>query len=240
MDLDRPDRAARLDGLAAEFALGTLPGRVRRRLARAARADPIVAAAIAEWEFRLGVLAEAVPGITPPPLVWEGIRSRLGLAPPAGAAPAGPAPRWASLRIWQGLALASFAVAFALAVTVFAPRGEAPQDVIVVVLAGPDAKPVLVASAERGTRWLTVKPLAPVNLEAGRALELWALPEGAAPRSLGLIPAAGIARVALPAPAGTALRDVSALAVSLEPAGGSPSGKPTGPVLYTGGVERLY
>jgi anti-sigma-K factor RskA len=240
MDLRRPDRTERLDALAAEFALGTLPGRVRRRLARVARTDPVVAAAIAGWEFRLGALAEVVPGITPHPRVWDGIRARLGLASPEAAVSPERAPWWASLRLWQGLALASFAVAFALAVALLAPRGEAPQDAIVVVLAGPDAKPVLVASAERGARWLTVKSLAPVPLEAGRALELWALPEGRDPQSLGLIPASGIARVTLPGPAGTALQNVGALAVSLEPAGGSPTGKPTGPVLYTGGVQRLY
>jgi anti-sigma-K factor RskA len=66
------------------------------------------------------------------------------------------------------------------------------------------------------------------------------LPDGGAPRSLGLIPASGVERVALPAPAGTALQNISNLAVSLEPAGGSTTGAPTGPVLYTGRVERTY
>ena len=240
MNLGRPDRSARLDALAAEFALGTLAGRARRRLARIARVDPVVARAIAAWEDRLGVLAEAVPGVTPPPRVWEGIRARLGLAEPESARPAPKAPWWASLKLWQGLAFASFAVAFALAVTMFAPRTERPAEAIVVVLAGPDAKPVLVASAESGARYLTVKSLAPVEVAADRVLELWALPEGRDPQSLGLIPAVGIGRVALPAPAGMTLQNVPALAVSLEPRGGSPTGKPTGPVLYSGGVQRLY
>jgi anti-sigma-K factor RskA len=131
-------------------------------------------------------------------------------------------------------------VAFALAVTLFAPRSERPQELLVAVLAGPDAKPVLVASADRGGRYLTVKPVARVDVAAGRALELWALPEGKDPRSLGLIPASGIGRVALAAPAGIVFETTPGLAVSLEPAGGSPTGKPTGPVLYSGGVERLY
>ena len=87
---------------------------------------------------------------------------------------------------------------------------------------------------------MTVKAVTPVELAADRALELWALPEGGNPRSLGLVSAAGVARVALPAPAGAALARIPTLAVSLEPKGGSPTGLPTGPVLYTGAVQRLY
>jgi anti-sigma-K factor RskA len=54
------------------------------------------------------------------------------------------------------------------------------------------------------------------------------------------VPASGVVQIALPVDAGTALQNVPALAVSLEPRGGSPTGLPTGPVLYSGPVERLY
>ena len=47
-------------------------------------------------------------------------------------------------------------------------------------------------------------------------------------------------RVNLPTPAGQALQNIPALAVSLEPPGGSPTGLPTGPVLYSGPIQRLY
>ena len=242
MNLSRPDRAARLDALAAQYALGKLSPRARRRLGRIGERDATVAAALKAWEWRLAALAEGVPGITPSPRVWDGIRTRLGLArsTPVSSAPTRPAPWWATLALWRGLAFAGFALAFALGVTMLAPRTERPQEMIVAVLAGADAKPVLVASADRSGRYLTIKALAPVSVAADRVLELWALPEGKAPLSLGLIPASGSARVALGAPAGIALQSVPALAVSLEPAGGSPTGKPTGPVLYSGGVQQLY
>ena len=151
-----------------------------------------------------------------------------------------PTPWWASLGLWRGLAFAGFALAFALGITMLAPRSERPFESVVVVLAGPDAKAALVATAERGSRYLTVKAVAPVDLARDRSLELWMLPDGKPPLSLGLVPGAGIDRVAVRAPVGIALQDVPALAVSLEPSGGSPSGAPTGPVLYTGKVERLY
>jgi anti-sigma-K factor RskA len=125
-------------------------------------------------------------------------------------------------------------------VALLAPRSERPDERIVAVLAGQDAKPVLVASADRSGRYLTVKAVAAMDVPAGRVLELWALPEGRDPRSLGRIPASGIVRLPLAAPAGMSLQGVPALAVSLEPPGGSPTGKPTGPVLYTGGVQNLF
>ena len=240
MNLSRPDRSARLDALAASYALGTLAGRTRRRLDRIARSDPTVAAALRGWEWRLAALTEGMPGITPPVHVWEGIRKRLALSGEADSARAGPAPWWASLSLWRGLALAGFALAFALGLLLFAPTAERPYESVVVVLAGPDAKPAMVATAERGSRYLTVKAVAPVDLPPGRALELWMLPDGRSPVSMGLIPASGVERLALRAPVGVALQDIPALAVSVEPAGGSPTGAPTGPVVYTGRVERIY
>lgn len=238
MNLGRPDRSERLDALAAAYALGTLAARPRRRLARLALDDPAVAAAIRDWEWRLAVLADGVPGTTPPPRVWDGIRKRLGVAEPGEAR--GPAPWWASLGLWRGLAFAGFALAFAFGITMLAPRGERPFESVVVVLADPGAKAALVATAERASRHLTVKAVAPVDVARDRALELWMLPDGKPPLSLGLVKASGIDRVALRAPVGIALQDVPSLAVSLEPAGGSPTGAPTGPVLYTGRVERIY
>ena len=241
MNLSRPDRAERLDALAAAYALGTLGARSRRRLARLARTDAVVATAIQGWELRLAALADGIPGVTPPPRVWQGIRARLGLADPTDTARTGGSSKWwSSLSLWRGLALAGFALAFALAITVLAPTSERPFESVVVVLAGPDAKPALVATAERGSRFLTVKAVAPVNLPGDRALELWMLPDGRAPISMGLLPASGIERVPLQAPAGVALQGIPALAVSIEPAGGSKTGAPTGPVVYTGRVERFY
>jgi len=240
MKLDRPDRPERLDALAAQYALGTLSPRARRRLARIGEREPAVVAALRAWEFRLAGLADAIPPQAPPERVWTAISARLGLA---GA----PKPTgrhrtrswWSSLALWRGLAFAGVAAALVLGLRVLAPVTEAPGPAIVAVLAAADAKPVLLATVERGGRILSVKAVAPIAIPAGRSLELWALPDGKAPRSLGLVDAAGAVRIALPAPAADVLQGVPALAISLEPAGGSPTGAPTGPVLYTGRIERI-
>ncbi len=241
MNLGRPDRAARLDALAAEYALGTMPARTRRRMARAARQDPTVASAIATWETRLATLAETIPGVTPPVRVWEGIRVRLGFVRPNSRAAKGLPPWWASFRLWRGIAIASLAVAVGLAALLFTPRAERQEEgTIVIVLAGPDAKPALVASADRNGRFLTIRPVSSIGIKPGRSLQLWGLPQVGDPRSLGLIPLTGLIRLELNAPADVALQNYPTLAVSLEPTGGSPTGQPTGPVVFTGSVERMY
>jgi anti-sigma-K factor RskA len=240
MKLDRPDRFDPLDALAAQYALGTLSPLARRRLAGIARREPAVFDALRAWELRLAGLAAAIPPQAPPEHVWTAIGARLGLAGATGARGRVHAGSWwSSLPLWRGLAFAGMAAALVLGLHALAPVAEAPGPAIVAVLAGSDAKPVLMATVEPGGRTLAVKAIAPIAIPADRSLELWALPDGKAPRSLGLVGASGIARIALPAPAANVLQGVPALAISLEPAGGSPTGAPTGPVLYAGRLERI-
>jgi anti-sigma-K factor RskA len=236
MDLAHPERRARLDELAAQYALGTLRGRARDRFTRAAHADPHIAAVARDWERRLALLASAVPGVNPPPRVWTGIATRLGLEGVRGAGLAW----WQRLGFWRGFAIASFAAALILSgITLMQPPAT-PGESLVAVLAGPDAKPVMIATAALDQSLLTLKAVADVTPGPGRVFELWALPEGAAPRSLGVIAPAGVVKVRLRGPSAEALARVPALAVSLEPPGGSPTGQPTGPVVYSGRIERLY
>jgi anti-sigma-K factor RskA len=238
MNLSRPDRLQRLDLLAAEYALGTLSPRARARLARLAKADPAVAAAIRNWETRLAPLGEGAPPVTPPPRVWTAIARRLGLS--SGSTNDADAPWWTRVVFWRSFALASFALAMAFGVTLFTPKSALDETPLVAVLAGPDAKPALIATVKRGERTMSVKLVGAAAVPSGKALELWMLPAGGAPKSLGVLPDAETARVTLPATPDIAFANVPALAVSLEPAGGSTTGAPTGPVLYSGKIERFY
>jgi len=67
---------------------------------------------------------------------------------------------------------------------------------------------------------------------AGRDYELWALPKGGAPVSLGVLPSEGASSRILTPIQKRALAISSQVAVSIEPLGGSPTGQPTGDVLY--------
>ena len=91
--------------------------------------------------------------------------------------------------------------------------------------------------AARGDR-LEVATLGKPAVPDARARELWALPEGGAPVSLGLMPASGEARLALDGRQRAALKAAANIAVSDEPAGGSPTGAPTGDVLYIAAIVR--
>jgi anti-sigma-K factor RskA len=87
-----------------------------------------------------------------------------------------------------------------------------------------------VASISGDGASLVTRPIVPVSVQAGRSLELWAVPTSGAPRSLGVLPG-GSGTVAL---RGKVLAGADTLAVTIEPAGGSPTGKPTGPIVYAG------
>jgi anti-sigma-K factor RskA len=214
--------------LAAQYALGTLRGRARERLRRWMREDPALAAAVAQWEARLGPMAEAVTPVAPPARVWRAIEGRLE--------------RKRAFPFWKALGLfASGALAALLAVAVWLPRP--PQGLpasYVAVLSDPKTqRAVMVVSAGRRESALQVKMLDPSIRVAGKSLELWAVPREGNPRSLGLV-AAQKEALKLPAPADQALGDIPLLAVSLEPQGGSTSGVPTGPVLYSGPCVKYW
>lgn len=238
MNLSRSDRPERLDRLAAEFALGTSPPRVRRRLLAIARRDRQVATALSEWERRVAVLADEVPPMTPPPRVWRNIAAQLGLDPERASPRRGSA--WAEAGVWRALAITSLAGIVAMAVALWQHTPAAVPAPLVVVLASADAKAALIATATRGERYLTIKSVANATPGPGKVYELWALPQSGSPQALGVIPPGDLVRLPLANPVDETLSNIPTLAVSVEPPGGSPTGKPTGPVLYSGRIERMY
>jgi anti-sigma-K factor RskA len=235
--------------LAAEYALGTLRGRARARFARWLREDAALARTVGEWQARLAPLAAGVRPVTPPARLWRAIDERLG--------PAARGSRWDSVRLWRGLGLAASGMAAVLVavVALFSPPPPAPApapvvvkvpsaemaEIFLAVLSDPKThKPLLLVTANRRSSELQVRTLDPSIRVSGRDLELWALPAGKAPRSLGVAAERERATLALAQAAEGALGDVPALAVSLEPKGGSPTGAPTGPVLAVGPCIRVW
>ncbi|GIX24771.1 MULTISPECIES: anti-sigma factor [Caldimonas] len=221
-------RAEVVERLAAEYVLGTLRGGARRRFETLMMAHPSLREAVAGWQDRLQPLSEAVPPVAPSERVWRAIEARLDGAAPAADARRSP---WARLNFWRGWSVLASAAAVVMAVLLLRPTPMPPP--LVVVLAAPQGPSTFVAGLSPDGSSLVVQPVAAVPVEAGRVLELWAVPGQGAPRSLGVIradrPTRLQRRLELP---GTA-----ALAVSLEPPGGSPTGAPTGPILYTGRVS---
>jgi anti-sigma-K factor RskA len=215
--------------LAAEYALGTLRGRARARLTRWMRDDPELLKEVQSWETRLAPMAQAIEPVAPPARIWDRIEQQLS-------------PGRKTSSFWKALGfMAAGAAAAIIAVAVLWPLQGDSTAAYVAVLSDPKTnRPVLVATAERADKVLRVNVLDPAIHVAGRSLELWALPSGGKPRSLGIVSQTEKLNLKLLAAADQALGDVPTLAISLEPAGGSPSGQPTGPVLYTGPCVKYW
>ena len=232
MDYSRPELA---DRLAADYVSGTLRGAARRRFEALLPAHATLRAATRDWRDRLMPLTASIVPQQPSPQVWQRILERIGGAVPvAPVAPVAPVRWWAQLAFWRGFAALASVAALSLAVLLASPQPALPPIVVVMnSTAAPGGGVVpasFVASISGDGRSVVTRPLVNVSLEADRVLQLWAAAGTGAPRSLGLISAAGATVVRQTAlPVGT-----DHLAVSLEPPGGSPTGAPTGPVLFVG------
>jgi anti-sigma-K factor RskA len=73
-------------------------------------------------------------------------------------------------------------------------------------------------------------------LSAGRSPELWLIPHGGKPIAVGVISATAPIIIRLAPALLSRLGPTAVLAVSAEPAGGSPTGQPTGPVIGQGTI----
>ena len=224
MDYGRPDLA---DSLAAEYVAGTLRGGARRRFESLLPAHALLREATRVWQERLMPLTASIAPVQPSAEVWRRVSQRIG----GEVAEAG---AWQRLSFWRGLTAVASVAAIGLAVLLANPRALPPP--VVVVLAATSAVPGGVQAASLGASisgdgaTLVTRPIVPVSVQADRSLELWAVPKDGAPRSLGVLPG-GSGTVAL---RGSVLAGVDTLAVTIEPLGGSPTGKATGPIVYAG------
>lgn len=218
-----PDRAG-------EYVLGVLRGEERHRFEADMARDPALAAEVAAWEARLLPLALAIPASEPPESVWRSIEQRV--APPAVAAPRA-APSWHdrlwnSVNIWRGIAAAAAAAAIILAVL---HRQPAAPPHLVAVLAGTAGPVFTVALRENGA--MSISPVTGTAPPAGRVWQLWAVAGGEKPVPIGFV---NPGQTTLPAnDLPQALRRAKVLlAVTVEPPGGSPSGQPDTPIVFSG------
>jgi len=230
MDYARPELA---EALAAEYVAGTRRGPARRRFEALLASHPGLQRAVRDWQARLMPLTVAVQPEAPPAHVWAKLERRLW---PSDAK--APAPWWQRLALWRAVAGLATVAAVGFAVPLASPPpARAPVLVVLQATEGQSAGS-FVASVSADGRALVTRPIQPVSLAADRALELWSVPPQGAPVSLGLIKADGttvLARDKLPPALLTG--GTAALAVSVEPPGGSPTGAPTGPVVYAGKLQ---
>jgi anti-sigma-K factor RskA len=219
--------------LAGEYVLGTLSLERRREVEQALPNDATLRAAVGYWEERLLPLAGMIAPATPSPALWTRIERSLG---PARAASL---PNWwERLGLWRSLAAGGFAAAAIMAVVVGTRLHDGAQPQYMVVLAAPqNAAPGWVLKLINDDT-LRLEPLVRTAVPAQRALQLWTKADGwSGPVSLGLVKpgvALEVKLARLPKVVPNQLFEIT-----LEPAAGSPIGRPTGPILYIGRAVKI-
>lgn len=257
-DFDQDPPSA--DTQAGEYVLGVLNAGERRAAEAKIVADPAFARLVDGWERRLAPLIDEIAPVEAPAHVWPRIRTRLGWAAVERSGGGG---LLNSVNFWR--AATGFAAAAAVAAIFIGRVPQAPVEPVAPPVAveptpAPQptpqpaeadvAKPVTILANDSGNpAWLvSVDPvkgtvlMVPIPQPAdgqGRVPELWVIPSGQAPISLGVVSNERSHTVTVPAQLRRELEIGSTLAITLEPSGGAPQGKPTGPVIAKGGILEL-
>ncbi|MEO1309967.1 MAG: anti-sigma factor [Pseudomonadota bacterium] len=234
---DLPDDEVR----AAEYALGLLPQAEAETAEARAASDPAFAVLVDKWRERAAALLSDLPPVAPP----ETLKARLDALLDAEAADKDEAGGvvlllWRSTSFWRAAAAAlALLSAFALIpVLTTEPDPQRPETIeYYAALTPTDGPQAILIRIDVSDGAVRVKAF---EVDAdGRETELWLIPEGEAPVSLGVFSPETDGDVPLPEDIREKVRAGAALAISLEPAGGSPTGAPTGPIIAIGGVNSL-
>lgn len=245
-----------IERLAAEYVLGTLTGGARRRFAAWMLEDAALRRTVAQWETRLTPMTAAVREVAPPKTLWPAIAAQIG--PKATETFSW----WSSLTFWRGFGLTASGVAAALALFI----GVRPPQIVerVQIVEREVVKPVRVSDGANPWQPSYVATLTDAsgktmmmvyigrksdelwikyegdNVPEDASLELWGMDETGQPKSLGLVRAKGKNVMKLPVIADKSIAQYKALAVSMEPPGGSKTGQPTGPVMFKGRCHNFW
>lgn len=241
---------------AGEYVLGVLDSKSRVQAEARLASDPGFAALVEHWEDRFGPWMTRADSVAPSAHVWPRIRTELGWSPVASA----PSGLWNSVGFWRGAT--ALAAAASVAAIVFGLRGPTPatmppqvviQQPVPQLPAQPEeaaARPVTVLATDDGvTGWIasidTVKGkvmMVPVPRPAdatGKVDELWIIPEGQAPISLGFVSNEKAHSIDVPESIRMALVAGSTLAVTLEVQEGMPHAAPAGPLVAKGAIVTI-
>lgn len=230
----------------AEYVLGVLDADARAAIEREIAADPHAAAEVARWQRYLLPLAEDIPDSVPPGHVWARIQDRIGHAQPASRTTITRERNgwWNSLALWRGFAFGAAAVAVACIVALIVlPRARLAQPAaptlayMASTITETDGQVGWTATMDVAHARMIVVPAKPQTLPSGRAPELWLIPARQKPIAVGMINTRAPTTIKLDKALVARLGPTAALAVSVEPRGGSPTGQPTGPVIGKGPIN---
>jgi anti-sigma-K factor RskA len=218
------------DALCGEYILGALRGSARSRFERVVRTNPAAAARLRRWEAIVPRYSNMIE-ITPPARVWQRLKRELGLRRYR-------IPWHERAGFWRASALAaSFAFLLLLAAPRIAPLIGPPAANEIAELTSEPGGARVSARLSSDRQTLTLSASRPVIAGPAQSYELWLIPETGAPLALAVLGSLDV-RFEVPEGRRALLRSGARLAISVEPAGGSPKPGPTGPVILVGTIRR--
>lgn len=220
----------RLDAIIGEYLLGTLRGAARKRFERALSEEAFVSLRLKRIEEIFAPRYSKMIEVEPSPQTWTRLERELDLARYR-------TPWYRRLGLWRGFAAASTA---ALLLTIAVPFMRSvphePAPVAIARLEGKTESARVTAAFAVDRVTLELKAARPIVAGPQQSYELWLIPqEGGPPISLAVLGTLD-ARFVVPESHRSRVRTGAKLAVSVEPAGGSPTGGPTGPVILIGEI----
>lgn len=245
-DDDFADTPPSDDLRAGEYVLGVLDATTRRAVQARIASDPVFAARVEDWERHFSAWLGRVDAATPSQHVWAGIRRRLGWPAVQSIKPG----VWNNVSFWRGAA--ALAAAAGIAAVAFglhqanlpgppspplASEEQAARPVT--VLARDDGSTGWIASLDARSGRLVIVPVPSALDSSGRVNELWIIPAGGAPLSLGMVSHDKTHSIAVPEALRAAIVSGSLLAVTLEPQSGIPHAQPTGPIVAKGQIQAI-
>jgi anti-sigma-K factor RskA len=231
------------DVLAGEYVLGVLDAAERRQAQARLESDREFARRVEQWEARFAPLLADVEPVEVPPAVWTAVCQRLGWTERERARSG----FWESLGFWRGAALVSSVVAIAALAFAVAhltsvpappvaqqPSQTAPNSVT--PLRHDDGTPAWLASVDAAGGTVQIVPVPAAPDAQGRVPELWLIPAGKAPVSLGAVSTTQSHTVTVPQQARADLVAGSTLAITFESAAGIPHAAPSSAVIAKGTI----
>lgn len=255
--------------LAGEYVLGTLPLAARQDVERRLALEPLLRAEVAAWEQRLLPLTALAEPTEPSPELWPKISNSVAgsrataaagqsadklandagerssnkrasnLMPSAVTAAGGWRRWWDDLRLWRALSGGAVFATLVLAVLLTRqPSSEAQQPAYMVVLVAPQERTAGYVVQASLNRKLTLTPLQGVTVPGNKSLQFWTKgTDWKAPVSLGLVRPNQSVKLTLDQL--PQVQQDQLFEITLEPEAGSPTGKPTGPILYIGRAVKV-
>lgn len=237
---DEPDPNDR-EMLAVEHALCLLIGDDAHAAARLEANDASFAADVARWRGRLASLVAEVAEMSPPETLWNRIVQATG------PHDSNVVVLRRSVARWRAAAAGMTALAASLGLVMLQQPRPSPAPIavqqraaapLVAMLGDSDKQMKVVASWDPAARQLVLVVAGDMPPDPSHAHELWVIPEGGKPKSLGTMPPNKRMHIQLADALAQLLQQGATIAISAEPPGGSPTGQPTGPVVASGSLDQ--